>query len=110
MVDGGILGVGGDLVGPFGQIVQPGQDVLNLFIGEKRRLGELVLGKCQFFFRSGAALNRSFAEGAPGAGIELTLALKGQLCFRAEYLFCPFLQLGHGNGPSGHIFPAGLED
>jgi len=69
-----------------------------------------VLGKCQFFFRSGTALDCRFAEGTPGAGIELTLSFESKLCFRAECFFCPFLQLGHGDSPSGHIFPARLED
>lgn len=58
VVDGGILGICGDFVGPLGQIVQPGENVLNLLISEQRRLCELVLGKEAIF----ASLDACFEE------------------------------------------------
>ena len=110
VVNGGVLGVGFDLAGPLGQAGQTGEYVLDLSIGEERRHCKLVLGELELGFRSGATLYRRFTEGAPGAGDIVPFTLVGHFRLGLEGVFHPLHELLHGDGPGGHVLPAGLVD
>jgi hypothetical protein len=62
VVDSGILGIGLNLAGPLGEVIQFGEDVLDLLIREERWRGELEPGKLELLLGAGAALHCYFAD------------------------------------------------
>ena len=110
VVDRCVLGVGHELIRPFGEIIQLSENVADLRIGKQGRLGKFVFGKLELGIGSGAALDRRLAELAPVSGAVFTFAFEGKLCFGFQRLFRPIPKLGNGNDPCADILPAGLVD
>ena len=65
VVDRCVLGVGHELICPFGEVIQLAENVADLRIGKQRWLGKLVFGKLELGISSGSALDRRLAELAP---------------------------------------------
>ena len=110
MVDRCVLGVGHELICPFGEVIQLAENVADLRIGEQRRLGKLVFGKLELGIGSGAALDRRLAELAPRTGAVFAFAFEGKLCLGFQRLFRPVPKVGNGNNPGADILPAWLVD
>ena len=110
MVDRRVLGVGHELICPFGEVIQLAENVADLRIGEQRWLGKLVFGKLELGIGSGAALDRRFAELAPRTGAIVAFTLEGKFRLGLQRLFRPIPKLGNGNDPSADILPARLVD
>ena len=110
MVQRGVKSVGGDLVRPFGQIRQHGEDLFDLRVGEQRRHTELRLRKPQLFLGSGSASDRRAAEGTPLSGEILALAVVGHLRPGLQFVLRPGFQVFDGYGPGADVFASRLED
>ena len=94
MVDRCVLGVGHELIRPFGEIIQLAENVADLRIGKQGRLGKLVFGKLELGIGSGAAFDRRLAELTPASGAVFAFALEGKLCLWLQRLFRPFPKVG----------------
>ena len=110
MVDRCVLGVGHELICPFGKVLQLAENVADLRIGKQRRLGKFVFGKLELGISSGSALDRRLAELAPASGAVFTFAFEGKLGLGFQCLFRPIPKLGNGNDPGADILSARLVD
>lgn len=82
--DGGSQGIFLDVVCPGDEVIDLGENLFNLLIGEKRRFGEVVGGQSEVCSGAFPAVRFRLAELTPFAAMELALTFEGKLGGRAS--------------------------
>ena len=110
VVDCSFLSVGKNVLSPFLQIVELGDDILDLVVCEQRRQPEFITGKFQLCFRSGTALDRSLAELTPTADGIFAFTAESKLGFGLEGFLRPLNECIDRDRPCADVLAPGLKD